>query len=61
MSYPNPANEGINIRHSNYRLINSNGMVVAEGNDSFINTKDFSDGIYYLVINNNVETIIVKH
>ena len=61
MSYPNPANEGINIRHSNYRLINSNGMVVAEGNDSFINTKDFSDGIYYLIINNNVETIIVKH
>jgi len=61
IAYPNPTNEGINIRPCNYRLVNSNGAVVAEGNDSYINTKNFSNGVYYLMTSNGTETIIVQH
>ena len=61
IAYPNPTNEGINIRPCSYRLVNSNGAVVAEGNNSYIDTKNFSNGVYYLMTSNGVETIIVQH
>lgn len=59
--YPNPCNEGFTIKATTYRLVSNTGVVVREGKDCFVDTKDLTDGIYYLLTSKGVQTIIIKH
>lgn len=59
--YPNPSNEGFTIKATAYKLINNSGAVVKEGKDCFIDTKDLSNGTYYLMTEKGVQTILIQH
>ena len=59
--YPNPSNEGFTIKAAAYKLINNSGAVVREGKDCFIDTKDLSNGTYYLLTEKGAETILIQH
>ena len=59
--YPNPSNEGFTIKAAAYKLVNNSGIVVREGKDCFIDTKDLSDGTYYLITEKGIQTILIQH
>ncbi len=54
--FPNPSQNEINIANlplgANYSIVNQYGQIILEGNTSKCSVENLSNGIYYLIINN---------